>query len=162
MWHAPAATFVSQRLALNPELPKVMIEMPVLQDIPVAWPHPAETRMDDSQLVRRCRGEALDEFDHDLPIAFPTKTRRAERARRRLDFPFWPRQAVDGEVAQDRATDSTGRRAFEFPLAQSHPQATCQVGQELNGLHPTSSTRVLRSELGESVENRPSPGWIAK
>jgi hypothetical protein len=31
------------------------------------------------------------------------------------------------------------------------------VGQELNGLHATPSPRMLRSELGESVEDRPSP-----
>jgi hypothetical protein len=101
-----------------------MIEMPVLQDIPVPWRHPAETRMDDSQLVGRCRGETLNEFDHDLPIPFPTEAGRAEGARRGLDFPFWPWKAVDGKVSQDRATDSTGEFALEFPLAQSHTQAT--------------------------------------
>jgi hypothetical protein len=41
----PAAKRWLPGLALNPELPKVMIEMPVLQDIPVAWPHPAEARI---------------------------------------------------------------------------------------------------------------------
>ncbi len=139
-----------------------MVEMPVLQHIPVTGPHPAETRMDDPQLVRRRRREAFDQFDHDLPIPFPTETWRVERARRRLNPSFRPRQTVDGQVAQDRATDSTGRRAFEFPLAQRHTQATCQVRQELNGLHPTPSTRMLRSERAKSVENRPSPGRITK
>jgi hypothetical protein len=106
-----------RELTLDPELSKVMIEMPVLQDIPVTWPHPPETGMDDSQPVRRRRDEAFDEFDHDLPIALPTETWSVERARRRLNLPFRPRQAVDGQVSQDRATNSPGRRTFDLPLA---------------------------------------------
>src|SRR5258705_1725970 len=118
-------TMLASLLALDAELPKVMIEMPVLQDIPVTWPHPPETGMDHSKPVRRCRDEAFDQFDHDLPIALPTETWCAERARRRLDLPFRLWQAVDGQVSQDRSTNSPGRRTFDFPLAQSHTQATC-------------------------------------
>jgi len=113
----------------------MMIEMPVLQDVPVTGPHAPETRVDDSQPVRWCRDKAFDQFHHDLTIALPTETWCAERTGRRLDLSFGPRQAVDGQVSQDCATNSPGRRTFEFPFAQSQAQATCQVWQELNGLH---------------------------
>ena len=72
--------------------------MPVLQDIPVAWSHTAECRVNGSQFVRGHASEAVDEFNHHFPIPFPPETRRVERARRRLNFPFWPSQTVDGKV----------------------------------------------------------------
>ena len=109
----PACLEGAGKLALDPKLPKVMIEVPVLQDIPITWPHPPETGIDD-------------------------------------------------QVSQDRATNTAWRRTFDFPFAQSHAQATCQVWKQLNGLHPTPSPRMLWSELGESVEDGPSPIRIMK
>jgi hypothetical protein len=103
-----AAHWVLARRALHAELAKVMIEVPVLEDIPVTRRHPAETWMDTPQFVGRRRGKALDELDHEGPIPFPTDTWCVERPWRRLDFPLRPWQAVDGQVSPDRATDSTG------------------------------------------------------
>jgi len=93
--------------------------MPVLKDIPVARPHAPEARMRISEPPRRCRSEALDQCRHDVSIPVPPEAGGAEGARRRLNLPFRPRQAMDGQVPQQRSANGPGRRRLQLPLPAS-------------------------------------------
>ena len=46
-------------MSLDSKLAKMMIEVTILEDIPVPRRHAAETRVNHAELLWRCRGEAL-------------------------------------------------------------------------------------------------------
>ena len=102
---------------LNPELPKVMIEVPILQHVPVVRPHSAERGMDHAQAVRWCRGKTLNQIYQDFPVPIPTDTRRVECSGGRLDLPFRPREPVNRKVTPDCAAKSPGRQTLQLLFA---------------------------------------------
>ena len=130
--------------------------MPVLEDVPVARPHAPEARMRVGELHRRRRRESLDQLRHELSVLFPPETGCAEGAGRRLDLPLRPGQAIDGQIAQQRTANRSGRRRVQLPFAQGQAQTAGQMRQELRRLHAAPKTRVLRGQHRQAVQNGPT------
>ena len=140
-------------MPLDAELAQVVVEVPILEDVPVARPHAPEARMRVGKLHRRRRSEPLDQLRHELSVLLPPETGCAEGAGRRLDLPLRPGQAIDGLVPQQRTVNRSGRHPVQLPLAQGKTQTAGQTRQELLRLHTAPKTRVLRGQRRQPIQN---------